>query len=72
MPRLVTQPTPQPTRKVSASALGGALATVLVLAAQAWAGLDVPPGMEGALAVLLGFAAGYLVREEDSPSSPGT
>lgn len=70
--RLVDQPSPAPTRKVTAAALGAALATIAVWAAHAFAGVDVPPGVEGALAVVLGFVCGYLVRERDAPFAPGT
>lgn len=69
---LVTQPGSAPTRKVAASTLGAAVATLAVLAAQTWAGVEIPPGFEGALAVVLGFLAGYVVRERDAPGQPGT
>lgn len=69
---LVSQPSAAPTRKVAAGTLGAALATVAVLAAQTWGGVEIPPGFEGSLAVILGFVASYFVRERDSPLSTGT
>lgn len=72
MPRLVTQPTDAPTRKVTASAVGAAIATLIVWGISAATGADIPPGAEGSLAVLLGFLAGYFVREADTPGNPGT
>lgn len=52
-----------PTRKVTASAVGGATATVVVILLNWIVGTDAPAGLEGALAVLFGFVAGYLTRE---------
>ena len=72
MPRLVDQPDAAPTRKVSAAALGGALATVVVWALQAFGGVEVPPGVEGAVAVIIATLAGYVIREEDHPGTPQT
>jgi len=46
-----------PNRKIVAAAL----ATLAVWAAQQFAGLDIPVGVEGALAVVVG----YLVPERD-------
>lgn len=69
---LVDQPTATPTRKVTAATLGAAAATLVVYALTAFAGADVPPGVEGALATLLAMAAGYVVRERDAPTTSGT
>ncbi len=72
MPDLVDQPSPAPTRKVTAAGLGAAAATLVVWALTAFAGADVPPGVEGALATVLALLAGYVVRERDAGSTPGT
>ena len=59
---LVSQTTVAPTRKVTAAVAAGAAATILAWLAQQF-GLDVPPGVEAAFAVLLAGGAGYLARE---------
>lgn len=48
--------------KVSGGLAAGACATVIVFVASQF-GLEIPPGVEGAVAVLIGFAAGYLVPD---------
>lgn len=53
-------PSAAPVPKVAAAGAAGAAATVLVLLVQAWTGSSLPPGVEGAIATLLAFAAGYL------------
>jgi hypothetical protein len=50
----------QPVPKVTAAALGGAVATLLVWAFDASRGVSVPPEAAAALTALLAFAAGYL------------
>ena len=53
----------KPNRKVNAAGAGGALATVVVLGA-VWLGAGEPPtGLEGALATVLAWTAGYFVPE---------
>lgn len=59
---LVDQDTAAPTRKLSAGVLGASCAT-LVVAGIGMAGVEIPPGVEGALATLFAFGAGYLVRD---------
>lgn len=49
--------------KVTAAALGAALAAILVWAVEAGAHIDVPQAPEAGIVVLLTFAAGYLVRD---------
>jgi len=49
----------KPVPKVTAAAVGGAVATLIVSALSA-AGVHVEPTVAGALATVLGFAAGYL------------
>lgn len=72
MSRLVSQPTAAPTRKVTATALGGAFATLTAWALQTYGGVDVPPGIEAALAVVFAVLMGYIVREEDTPGDSRT
>jgi len=47
-----------PVAKVTAATAGAAVATVICLVISIWA--DVPTGLEGALATVMAFAAGYL------------
>ena len=61
---LVNQPTPMPTRKVTAGAIGGAAATVLVVVIQMIFNTEFPAGFEAAVAVILGFIASYFTKEE--------
>lgn len=62
----MNQPTKQPTTKIKAAALGGAIASV-VMGIVAVTLPDfyarVPPGFEGGLATLAALALGYFVRE---------
>lgn len=57
------QPTAAPTTKVTAFAVGAALATVAMTLAETFWGVQFPSGFEGALALILGFIAGYFVKE---------
>lgn len=54
---------PRPRRKVGANALGGAVAAIVAWGAAAFAGTDVPPGVEGAVATVVGFIVAYFVPE---------
>ena len=60
--RLITQPTPTPTRKVGAAGIAGAIVTLIVAGAQAF-GVEIGPELAGALVVAISTAAGYLIRE---------
>lgn len=51
-----------PTRKVTAFGLGAALAT-LIAGTLEMNGIILLAGMEGAIAIIGGFIAGYLIRE---------
>lgn len=48
-----------PTAKVQAAGAAGAAATLVVFIAAQF-GLEIPTGVEGAIATLLAFAAGWL------------
>jgi hypothetical protein len=48
--------------KVSGSVAAGAIATLTVFVA-AQLGLDIPPGVEGAIAILVATVAGYFIRD---------
>lgn len=50
----------KPVPKVTAAALGGAAATLLVWAADALSGVAVPPEAAAALTALFAFAFGYI------------
>lgn len=49
-----------PVPKVTAAALGGSVATLLVWAVDAIGGVSIPPEAAAALAALAAFAFGYL------------
>jgi hypothetical protein len=55
-----------PTRKITAAAAGGALATLVAFVAGLF-GLNLPGGAEGAIATLAAFALGWLTGEHDDP-----
>lgn len=63
---LTDQPSAMPTRKVSAQAIGAALATLAAYGVWLKTGHQMPPGVEGALATLLGLALGYFVRDRQN------
>lgn len=59
-------PSPMPVRKVYAATLGAAGATIIVTLAQSIWSWDAPVGLEGAIATVLAFAAGYLTPATDA------
>ncbi|WP_420433005.1 hypothetical protein [Hyphobacterium sp.] len=63
MTSTVNQSTAAPSRKVTAAMIAGAIATVLAWGISAIAGVDVPPGVESAFAVILTAGAAYWIRE---------
>lgn len=52
--------TPRP--KVAAAGIGGAVATVVVFIVAAF-GVDIPGGVEAAIATIVSFSAGYFKSE---------
>lgn len=59
-------PSKKPTTKIQAAALGGAVASLLMMAMAIWAPeaySRVPPGAEGGIATIAAFLLGYVVRE---------
>jgi hypothetical protein len=60
----VSQPSAMPTNKVSAAALGGALAAILAWLIQEFTSVNVPPGTEAAFATLIAVGLAYWVRED--------
>lgn len=62
-PRLTSQPTSMPTRKVQASALTGALVTLLIFGLSRF-NVEVPPDVIGALVVALSFGSAYITKNE--------
>lgn len=58
----MAETTKKPTPKVAAAGVGGSLAVIVVWVAGV-AGIDVPPEVGAAIALLLSFAAGYMKRE---------
>lgn len=61
-----------PVAKVAAATAAAALATVAVIAVQAFTDADAPPGLEGALATIFAFLAGYLVPQAHDDYGPDT
>lgn len=57
-----------PTPKVAAAGVSGAVAVILVWAAKAVFGIDVPAEVAAALAVVISVAGGYIKRENHPPS----
>lgn len=57
------QPTAAPTAKIAASGIGGSVSVVLIWLA-GMAGIEVPPEVAGAVATIISFFSGYLVREK--------
>lgn len=53
----------KPKAKVVAGTLGAATATLIVWGLQATGGVEVPIGVEGAIATLCGFGFGYITSE---------
>jgi hypothetical protein len=49
-----------PVPKVTAATAAASLATVVVILIQAFTGANAPVGLEGAIATLFAFAAGYM------------
>ncbi len=65
---LYNQPDLIPTAKMQSAAIGGAVATLLIALWQILKpGVPVPPGVEGALATIAAFLAGYLTQEHWVP-----
>lgn len=60
---LTDQPASTPTRKMTATVLGGAVATVLAWLIGVTTGADVPPGVESAFSVIVAVTAGWSTRE---------
>lgn len=58
---LITQPSAAPTRKITAVALGGAVATIVLAVVGIWA--DAPAMLAAAITTVCTFAAGYLVKD---------
>lgn len=61
----MTEPTNRPTRKVSAATAGGAVAAIVAWLVQMAGGVDMPPGVEAAVATLVAAVAGWAA---DDPS----
>lgn len=61
--------TAKPTRKITATGLGGALSIIAVWVAGLF-GLDMPVEVAAAVTVVLSTGAGYLTRDPLAPTAP--
>lgn len=61
-PTLVSQPSKRPTNKLTAAGAAGSASVVIVWLA-GLVGVDMPAEVGAAVATLLSFAAGYLVKD---------
>lgn len=53
-----------PTNKVAASGIGGSISVVLIWAVNQFFNIELPPEVAAAIATVISFASGYLVREK--------
>lgn len=53
----------RPTRKVTGAAAGGGLGIIVAWALGAFAGVDVPGEVGGAISTVLSFVGGYFARD---------
>jgi hypothetical protein len=63
---LIDQPSPAPTRKVTAGALAGALTAAIIAGVnELWPGFgdDLAPALHAFVPVVVGFVAAYFTRE---------
>jgi hypothetical protein len=60
---LVDQPSAVPTRKVAYATTAGAIGALMAWAIQQFGGITLPPGIEGALVVLIAGGIGYATRD---------
>lgn len=59
----VEQSTAQPTAKVAAAGIGGAITIVLVYMIHAMFNVDLPAEVAAALTAIVSFASGYITKE---------
>lgn len=62
---LVNQPSANPTRKVGAGAIGGAIAAIVAWVLNAVFGVEIPPEIAISAATLFSFVLSYFVRERE-------
>ena len=53
--------TSKPARKVIASSIGAAVATLVIWCIQIWFGVETPPPVQAAITVIVSFLLGYYV-----------
>lgn len=53
-----------PTNKVAASGIGGSISVVLIYLVKTIFNIDIPSEVAAAVATVVSFASGYLVREK--------
>lgn len=53
-----------PTNKVSAAGIGGSVSVVLLWAVKQFFEIEIPQEVAAAIATVISFASGYLVREK--------
>ena len=60
---MANQPTKKPTNKVIASSLAAAVTTLVAYIIKATTDVEIDPGAQGAITVILTFLAGYIVPD---------
>lgn len=53
-----------PTNKVAAGGIGGSISVVLLWVFTQFVTVEIPPEIAAAIATIISFASGYLVREK--------
>lgn len=61
------QPTSEPTPKVQAAGIGGAITSIVIWGLTYFGKIDVPAEVGAALATLFAFAAAYMTKDRKPP-----
>ncbi len=64
MSKLYNQPTSQPTQKVAAAGIGGAVSILIIYLVQVTFNTEMPAEVASSITALIAFASGYIVKEK--------